>query len=284
MTDTISTILLADGFGARLTVGLVLAGATAVAARRGGLLTRGGAVAACVLGAASTVAGWGWAATLVLYFAAAAMISRIGKRTKQRLTGSVVGKGGARDAAQVLANGGIYCAAALGASTARTSLAPLLTWGALGALAASSADTWATEIGVLSGRRPRNIVGRSFVQLGMSGGVTLPGLVGALVGASVVAVAGWYAGLPHGAALAAVGAGWAGAVFDSLLGATVQQRRMCDSCGSDTELAVHTCGTATRHVAGIRWIDNDVVNLLATMAGFGLSAALYLFATHTSAT
>ncbi|MGI8510094.1 MAG: DUF92 domain-containing protein, partial [Gemmatimonadaceae bacterium] len=152
----------------------------------------------------------------------------------------------------------------------------LWAWGGLGALAVSAADTWATEIGVLAGWAPRMLLRRTYVTAGMSGGVTLPGILGAFAGAASVAALGSAAGFPRGATLAAVVAGWAGAMIDSLLGATIQQRRRCDRCAEDTELLVHPCGAPTRHIAGLHWVNNDVINVLATLAGFFLSAALYL--------
>lgn len=45
----------------------------------------------------------------------------------------------------------------------------------LGALAAATADTWATEIGAFSPRNPRHILSFQEVTKGSSGGVTLLG-------------------------------------------------------------------------------------------------------------
>jgi len=67
--------------------------------------------------------------------------------------------------------------------------------------------------------------------------------------------------------------GVAGALFDSLLGATVQSRRWCDTCQRETEHIVHQCGTATKNVRGFQWMDNDMVNFLSSAAG-GLIAAI----------
>lgn len=271
--ETISTFMLTDSAIVRTTLGFLIAGIIALAARAARALNWTGSLAAVVCGTVCAAAGWMWAATLIGYFIASSLISRAGREAKERRTASVVAKGGARDAAQVLANGGVYCAAALAALVWP---APIWAWAGLGALAASAADTWATEIGVLAGWRPRSIVRGTIVHAGMSGGVTLPGILGAALGATVVALIGAATGFPRGATLAALVSGWIGAMIDSLLGATLQQRRRCDDCGEDTELAIHPCGAATRHLAGIRWVDNDVVNLLATFAGFILSAVLYL--------
>jgi hypothetical protein len=64
------------------------------------------------------------------------------RREKERRTGGVVAKGGERDARQVLANGGLFTLAALGSL-----LAPSPLWEAAGAgaIAAATADTWATR-------------------------------------------------------------------------------------------------------------------------------------------
>jgi hypothetical protein len=37
---------------------------------------------------------------------------------------------------------------------------------------------------------------------------------------------------------------------------------------------VHGCGTATRHAGGITAVDNDLVNLIATVAGAAVAALL----------
>jgi uncharacterized membrane protein len=62
-------------------------------------------------------------------------------------------------------------------------------------------------------------------------------------------------------------AGAAGALADTLLGAWGQQRRWCSACRTDTEQDPHACGTATQLAGGWGWLDNDAVNLLATVVG-----------------
>jgi uncharacterized membrane protein len=65
----------------------------------------------------------------------------------------------------------------------------------------------------------------------------------------------------------------AGALLDSVLGATVQSRLWCDRCSVQTEREVHDCGRPTRPIRGLTWIDNDLVNFVAGIAG-GLLALL----------
>src|SRR5580658_10739442 len=70
------------------------------------VLTRGGAIAAFAVGALTFAAGTlGSALLLLAFFISSIALSRAGKKRKRQLVD--IGKGGARDAWQVLANGGI---------------------------------------------------------------------------------------------------------------------------------------------------------------------------------
>jgi uncharacterized membrane protein len=65
-------------------------------------------------------------------------------------------------------------------------------------------------------------------------------------------------------------------LVDSLVGATVQERRWCVSCGRGTERLVHACGAATELVGGVRGVRNDFVNAIATVTGGAVSLLLVL--------
>lgn len=255
----------------RALLGLALALCVSLAARRAGALTSSGAIAATLVGALSVLASWSWAVVIIGYFVASSALSRLGRAAKERRTASIVAKHGPRDAWQVVSNGGVFAASALAMR-----IHPDARWFVLGAgsLAASAADTWATEIGTLYGPSPRSILTWRRVPVGTSGGVSAIGSLGAIAGGAFVAVLvvalGW--ALPL-AVWICIG-GVAGALMDSLLGATVQSRRWCDVCNRATERDVHDCGAATRHVAGARWIDNDMVNFLSGAFGGLLSAVL----------
>src|SRR3954464_8873352 len=92
----------------RAAVGLLAAIAIALAARRAGSLANSGAFAAVLVGTAAVAAGWSWGALLVLYFVSSSALSHAGGAEKERRTSGVVAKGGARDAVQVIANGGVF--------------------------------------------------------------------------------------------------------------------------------------------------------------------------------
>jgi uncharacterized protein (TIGR00297 family) len=257
----------------RALAGFVAAVCIAAAARRARSLSRSGAVAAVVVGTAAATAGWSWGALLILYFVASSALSHAGAAEKERRTRGVVAKGGARDAIQVLANGGVFALCALGILAAAPESAPVLAAAAAGALAAATADTWATEIGTLIGGTPRALLSLREVPPGTSGALSAAGTAAMLAGALTVALLARWLNLTD--ALAAVTfAGVAGALLDSLLGATLQERRWCDTCSLATERQVHDCGAATRPTGGVRAIDNDAVNLAATVTGAAVAALL----------
>ncbi|MDB4915928.1 MAG: protein of unknown function transrane [Gemmatimonadetes bacterium] len=248
----------------------------ALLARRADSLSTSGAVAAVVVGAASVAAGWAWGALLIVYFVAGSALSHFRRADKERLTGAVVAKGGARDATQVLANGGIFAASAFLAPFGPSHFGVTMSIGALGALAAASADTWSTEIGTLFGGVPRSLVSFRRVPAGTSGGVSIAGSLAMACGAALIAVTAALLGLPRVITIVIM-AGIAGAVADSLLGACVQERRWCAACERGSERRMHDCGTATVLLDGHEWVDNDVVNLLATVTGAAVAGVLAVF-------
>jgi uncharacterized protein (TIGR00297 family) len=254
----------------------VFAGAIALAARRAHALTRGGALAAFAVGALTYASGTvGFTLVLLAFFVPSVLLSRVGKARKRALLD--VGKAGARDAAQVLANGGIATACAVAFAFTHD---PRWAWAFAGAYAAATADTWATEIGTLAKHQPRSIFTLRPVATGISGGITLPGTLAEIAGALWIGVVALpclaLAGVPGAAraVLAATLGGIVGATLDSMLGAGAQELRRCDACGRTCETDPHSCGTPTRLVRGLPWVSNDLVNLAATIGGAALAFVL----------
>lgn len=257
---------------AALALGTLLGASIAYVAYRAKALTAAGAAAAAGVGAV-TFAGGGLAAAvlMVIFFTSATALTRLGRRAK-RIAESGYAKGGRRDAAQVLANGGVAAALCavfgLGGSS--------LWWaGIVGALAAATADTWATELGGLSRVWPRHITSGQRVAPGTSGGVTPLGLAGAAAGAGLIGLTAAWLRSNSSLGPIAVVAGLSAALFDSLLGATLQGMYFCPACREETEqFPRHRCGTPTRYQRGLRQLDNDGVNLLATAVGAAVAMGI----------
>jgi uncharacterized protein (TIGR00297 family) len=258
----------------RALLGLFIAALITALARRTGSLDESGQWGALACAVATCIGGWAWAITLVGYFLAASAVSRLGEARKAELTQAAVPQVHARTFMQVMANGGLFSIIALRAHGNATGTLGLA---AMGALAAASADTWATELGTLYGGRAHSILTLKPVGTGMSGGVTAVGFLAGIVGAAIVAL---LAAVTHGfplvstVALAVIGGGIAGCIADSLLGATLQARRWCDHCKEWTERRVHPCSYRTVHAAGLKWMSNNLVNAASTVVGAGTAVVL----------
>src|SRR5690606_5553711 len=87
----------------------------------------------------------------------------------------------------------------------------------------------------------------------------------ALLGAATIAAAAFLlgAGMAPYSAFTVMVLGFAGALFDSVLGATAQRQYRCKACGEQVETPNH-CGGLAR-VTGPAWarLDNDGVNFIS---------------------
>jgi uncharacterized protein (TIGR00297 family) len=150
-----------------------------------------------------------------------------------------------------------------------------------GAIATVNADTWATELGVLSRSAPRLITTGRTVEVGTSGGITLTGTGAATAGAALIALCAAlfppFPAFPLFPALAFITlAGLLSSLLDSLMGATVQAIYFCENCQKETERhPIHTCGQTTRYARGWRWLENDWVNFLSSVGGSVLAVSGY---------
>ena len=134
---------------------------------------------------------------------------------------------------------------------------------AIASIAAATADTWATEIGVLSRRKPLLITSFEEVEPGRSGGITPLGLFATLLGGFFIFLT-LYPFLGLSAFSPSIIGAVVGSLIDSLLGATIQGSYLCRVCGRLTEKSKH-CGKHCLLVSGFEWFNNDVVNLVSTL-------------------
>jgi uncharacterized protein (TIGR00297 family) len=269
----------------QLVLGIVLAGLVAFIAYRLKLLSRYGSLSAFLLG--SVVFGLGglrWAIVLLVFFLSSSGLSRAFRARKEKSEINYA-KGSTRDAGQVLANGGLA-----GLFVILHFFIPQGSWTWIGfcaAFAAANADTWATEIGALSRKPPRLITTMKSVEPGTSGAVSWLGSLAGFCGALLIGLAGAlvdpYASVQPAQIfliIITIG-GMAGSLVDSWLGATSQAIYHCPSCQKDTErFPLHGCGTETILVRGIKWMNNDMVNILCTLAGTAVALFVLLLSTR----
>jgi uncharacterized protein (TIGR00297 family) len=255
----------------RILLGLVLSAAIGGLAYWRGSLTRSGWAGAILTGTCTFgFGGLAWGVLLVVFFATSSMMSRFKQARKAQLTAETFAKGSQRDLGQVLANGGIPALLAV--------LYPLLgqpEWlysAYIGVLATVTADTWATELGVLSAAPPRLITTGRRVVPGASGGITTVGTAATAAGALCIGIAAaaiattWTPGGWIGLPLLGLVSGVIGSLTDSLLGATVQVMYRTPD-GRETERERGESGAANAYARGIPWMNNDLVNLLSSLVG-----------------
>jgi len=261
------------GRGQRLALGLLFSTIISLLAYRRRSLSRSGIAGAIVTGTTTFgLGGWSWGLALIFFFISSSFFSHFRAHDKAQAAADKFSKGGQRDIAQVGANGGIATLLALGHGlTSSGPLQEVLQAGYTGALATATADTWATELGVLSRQQPRLITSGKTVAPGTSGAITLLGTSAAALGALALGIVFWLlqrgkkslASLP----LIALISGLGGSMLDSALGATLQAMYYCPTCKKETERHIHNCGTRTRPLRGISWLNNDAVNFIATLFG-----------------
>lgn len=187
--------------------------------------------------------------------------TRLGRRRKELLGVAESRRG--RSPAQVAANLGMAAIVSsefvqswvIDAHLAKPTLSPALLFSlSLAALAEAAADTASSEIGQVFGGTPRMITTFRRADPGTDGGISLTGTLAGVVASAIVAAAGsWALGGDLLVFIVSCAGGIFGLLFDSLLGATVQQRG---------------------------WINNDVVNFVSTGSAAAFALALLAILPH----
>ncbi|HQE93453.1 MAG TPA: DUF92 domain-containing protein [Anaerolineae bacterium] len=279
----------------QLGCGFIISAAIGWAAYKREALSVGGVVGAILTGTAIFgFGGWTWGLLLITFFILSSLLSKYKAATKANLAEKFA-KGSRRDLAQALANGG---AGALIAIAYWLTRQPILWFAFVGAMATVNADTWATELGVLSRRPPRLITTGKPVEVGTSGGISRQGTLATLAGGLVIGLTGalflYVDSLMHSTphtllhplsclvypanctrlpCIAAL-AGLVGSLGDSLLGATVQAIYYSTRREKETEKVIDPDGTPNILRRGWRWLNNDWVNFISSVVGAALAALL----------
>ena len=220
---------------------------------------------------------------LLLFFVGANVVGKVSKRIQAKAFGEasigiIEKKGSRRDLMQVLVNGLMAMVAGL-IWYVCGSFPALVMFGA--SISEAAADTFAGEIGRLSKNPPVSIRTFTPVPKGLSGGVTLLGTVAAFVSSIIIGLC-WFVlfGVKGGVLAASVICltGFVGSVVDSYLGACVQARYRDPDTGMLTEQDSKD-GRPFELMQGVRWVDNDMVNLLSnvfsSVFAFGMASILF---------
>ncbi len=252
----------------QLISGTALSGLVSILAYRFKLLTLDGALSAFLLG--SIIFGTGgvsFATPLLFFFFSSSLLSKY-KQGKKAEYKTIFEKTGARDKNQVLANGSIA-----GVFSFIYFLIPTssIYSAYLSSLAAVTADTWGTEVGILSPSAPLSLKNFKQVYPGVSGGMSFLGTLSSFCGSFFLASSGFIPGvspfpLRLNTFLIIILAGFSGALIDSLLGAFLQAQYLCPICNKPTERKTH-CNFDSKRVSGISWLNNDWVNFLSSISG-----------------
>ncbi len=237
-------------------------------------LTIDGLIAAIVLGTVIYVFGsivvWG---VLISFFVSSSLLS---KRHEQKE--KVSSKG--RNYRQVFANGAV---AAIGCILYYFLQSEVFMIAAVASIASSNADTWASEIGVLTKGKTIHILNFTPATQGVSGAISLLGTFASLLGACFISAVfiTLYALsqditipvlISYG--LIVIISGFLGCLIDSLLGGSIQARYKGTETGIITEHH-ELQNESVIKIRGFTCITNDTVNLLSALFA-ALIAFLFL--------
>jgi uncharacterized protein (TIGR00297 family) len=231
-------------------------------------ITLDGTKAAIVLGTITFGFGGLWlSAALLLFFISGSLVTIRNERlddTKRRETCN----SSRRDGFQVWANGFWVAIFAL---CWFLFAAPAWLMAAYAVIATATADTWSTELGSRKKSHTRLITTFKPVEPGTDGGISLKGTAASIAGSALIASVLYLEAQLFSPALVLVvfGAGVAGALADSLLGALIQTRPVLDS---GSELKEIPSDTATNCL--VNWIATGIGGFIALLTIQILSLAI----------
>ena len=164
-----------------------------------------------------------------------------------------------RNAAQVFANGGL---ALLLCIVNHFFPNNFLYYSFIAAIAAANSDTWGTEIGKFSKKNPIDIISGKKLEAGESGGVTLIGIIGSLLGSLLISLTGYLFDVDIKYLMIIFLSGFLASLFDSILGSTFQSRFI-----SKNGLIISESYNKNYYLfTGDKRLNNDAVNFFCTVS------------------
>jgi uncharacterized protein (TIGR00297 family) len=254
----------------RFLIGILIGIPLGAYAYKKSYLEKKAAVLSILFSGVYLLAGVGVFITSLFFFFSSSMLTRLNFEYKRSIGASEKESG--RSLAQVIGAGVVAALLSVLYVFSPHNIGNALLVGVYVAIASSNADTWAAEIGSLSKSKPRLITRPSqVVEAGTSGGVTMLGTFGSLLGSFLTAAVAMVISIVEHPGIAKMEIfsvifilGWLGEVIDSLVGATLQVKYYCPRCNTLTDKRIHKCGSETIHVSGYSYITNEVTNIIAT--------------------
>lgn len=177
-----------------------------------------------------------------------------------------------RDAASVLCNVAVGTIAIVLCGATDNEM---FSFGYAAAMAESLSDSLASKIGPKFGRNTIDICTLKPVNPGISGGISAAGCIASALGAMVPSALYAAFGLASlNIAAAIFAAGFAGSIFDSVLGSRLQHKLICPVCGLVVESHIH-CGANTVYAKGFKLLDNNAVNLVSNLFSLLIFGLIY---------
>jgi uncharacterized protein (TIGR00297 family) len=225
--------------GQRLWISLVITVGFALIARRARGVTRSGALAGAAVSLSVTTAEPKLFLVLLTVFLVTLLATRWGKQRKQQLHAAEGARG--RSASQVISNLGVAMLVIAVGANQQVLLA-------LAVMSEVAADTCSSELGMAFPGKTVLLTSWKAVSPGVDGGISIHGTFAALASALVIASTGAMLLLiTSRQAIVAAGAGFAGMIVDSFLGAVLERRG---------------------------YLNNDAVNVLSTASAAALAWTL----------
>lgn len=148
------------------------------------------------------------------------------KLTAKKQVGLAENRNGKRDAGQVIANAGVAAILALSSKCCANTMDMIQLMIASG-FSAATADTLSSELGNIYGKRYYHILSFRRMQRGANGASSLQGSIAGIGGSTIIAlVYAWGAGWHTQHFLTIIIAGTVGNMADSVLGLTLENRRL----------------------------------------------------------
>jgi uncharacterized protein (TIGR00297 family) len=274
-------------------IGLLVVGGFGLFSMKVKAVNFSGLVAGLVVGLAVWIfGGWPWFVIILTFHLVTAQFTHFKYEYKRKL-GVAEGKKGARAWGNVIANGGIPAIFAIFEKVYPLYLGQtgdIFFAAFIAAVSTTTADTLATEIGLLYPREPRLITRlRKKVPAGTSGGVSPLGEIaviggGLLIGCVALLLAITTNLVPNEGILGfgpnlltiCVMSAFIGSTIDSLLGASVQAMYVCRTCHKMTEHSTH-CDRPAELTKGWRALGNNWVNFISSLCGAGVGLLMFYF-------